>query len=474
MILECSIHSMLYPNLEPIAPLRIAEPDRGSRWQQYIRLLSLREVPEKAHRYYVKHVEDLIRESGQTPLLNLRREVVEAFLRRRADNQRLEDWQVRQCVDAIRLLLEDLAHAPVADEIDWDAWRYGSQRLDADHTTLARDQSVAEAVTRAARKSGIPDQRPALEQLVIEIRARHYSIRTEKTYLNWVVRFFAFCKSAQADTKGAGQVQLFLQHLAIERKVSPSTQNQALNALVFLFNHVFRTPLENLEFPRARRPKRLPVVLTCTEVGDLLGAMSGLYELMAGLMYGTGMRLMECVRLRVMDADFGNRQIMIRDGKGKKDRVVPLPNRYSETLKVHIEQRRQLHRQDLAQGHGETYLPTALARKFPKASEEWIWQYVFASSRLSKDPRSGALRRHHIHETSLQKAIGAAARLAKINKRVNSHALRHSFATHLLESGYDIRTVQELLGHADVSTTMIYTHVLNRPGVTVVSPVDQL
>ncbi len=465
---------MLYPNLEPTAPLQIAEPQQGSRWQQYIRLLTLREVPEKAHRYYVKHVEDLIRESGQTPLLNLRRGVVEAFLRRRADNPRLKDWQVRQCVDAIRLLLEHLAHAPVADDIDWDLWRYGLKRLDADHLTLARDQSVAQAVTRAAKKQGILDQRIALEQLVIEIRARHYSIRTEKTYLNWAVRFFAFCKSAQADAAGAGQVQLFLQHLAVERQVSASTQNQALNALVFLFNNVLQSPLENLDFPRARRPKRLPVVLTSMEVGDLLGALNGVYELMAGLMYGTGMRLMECVRLRVMDVDFGNRQIIVRDGKGKKDRVVPLPNRYCEALKAHIKKRRKLHRQDLAQGQGETHLPVALARKFPKASEEWIWQYVFASPRLSQDPRSGVLRRHHIHETSLQKAIGVAARHAKISKRVNSHALRHSFATHLLESGYDIRTVQELLGHADVSTTMIYTHVLNRPGVTVVSPVDQL
>jgi len=184
--------------------------------------------------------------------------------------------------------------------------------------------------------------------------------------------------------------------------------------------------------------------------------------------------LMECVRLRVMDVDFGNQQIIVRDGKGKKDRVVPLPNRYSKLLKEHIEQRRQGHQQDLAAGQGATYLPSALARKFPNAAEEWIWQYVFASSRLSKDPRGEAVRRHHIHETSLQKAIGAAARRAKISKRVNSHALRHSFATHLLESGYDIRTVQELLGHADVSTTMIYTHVLNRPGVTVVSPADQL
>jgi len=465
---------MLYPNLEPTSPLRIAEPDRGSRWQQYIRLLSLRKVSEKAQRYYVKHVEDLIRETRQTPLLNMRRKVVEAFFQQRADNPRLEDWQVRQCVDAIQLLLEDFAHAPVSDEIDWDAWRYGSQRLDVDHATLARDQSVVQTVARSAKKPGIPEQRQALEQLVIEIRARHYSIRTEKTYLNWAVRFFGFCKSDQVNTANAGQVQLFLQYLAVERKVSASTQNQALNALVFLFNNVLQTPLTNLEFPRARRPKRLPVVLTRTEVGELLGAMSGIYGLMTGLMYGTGMRLMECVRLRVMDVDFGNRQIVVRDGKGNKDRVVPLPNRYTDMLQVHIEQRRQLHQQDLAAGQGGTCLPAALARKLSKAAEEWMWQYVFASARLAQDPRGDVMRRHHIHETSLQKAIGAAARHAKISKRVNSHALRHSFATHLLESGYDIRTVQELLGHADVSTTMIYTHVLNRPGVTVVSPVDQL
>ncbi|GMR15100.1 MAG: hypothetical protein BMS9Abin30_0720 [Gammaproteobacteria bacterium] len=465
---------MHYPNLKPTSPLQIAEPDRGSRWQQYIQLLSLRKIPEKAHRYYVKHVEDLIRETGQTPLLNLRRKVVEAFLQRRADNPRLEDWQVRQCVDAIQLLLGSLANAPVSDEIDWDAWRFGSQRLHADHATLARDQAIVQTVTRAATKSGVLAQRQALEQLVIKIRARHYSIRTEKTYLNWAIRFFKFCKSDQENTMGAGQVQLFLQYLAVERKVSASTQNQALNALVFLFENVLQTPLENLEFPRARRPKRLPVVLTRNEVGDLLGAMGGLYGLMAGLMYGTGMRLMECVRLRVMDVDFGNGHIMVRDGKGQKDRVVPLPNRYLEALQVHIAQRRELHRQDLAAGQGGSYIPPALARKFPQAAEEWVWQYVFASSRLAKDPRGEMLRRHHIHETSLQKAIGRGARHAKISKQVNSHALRHSFATHLLESGYDIRTVQELLGHADVSTTMIYTHVLNRPGVTVVSPVDQL
>ncbi len=383
---------MHYPNPELTSPLQIAEPDRGSRWQQYIRVLSLRKIPEKAHRYYVKHVEDLIRETGQTPLLNLRRKVVEAFFQQRAYNPHLEDWQVRQCVDAIQFLLKDLAHAPVSDEIDWDAWRYGSQRLDAGHTTLARDQSVVQTVARAAKNLEVLDHRQALEQLVIEIRARHYSIRTEKTYLNWAVRFLVFCKSDQLNTPAAGQVQLFLQYLAVERKVSVSTQNQALNALVFLFDKVFKTPLANLDFPRARRPKRLPVVLTRTEVGELLGAMGGIYGLMAGLMYGTGMRLMECVRLRVMDVDFGNRHIVVRDGKGKKDRVVPLPNRYSEVLQAHIEQRLRLHRQDLAAGQGEAYLPAALARKFPKAAEERIWQYVFASSRLSKDPRSDVMR----------------------------------------------------------------------------------
>ena len=468
---------MNYPKLEPTDPLQIAEPGppgQGSRWQQYIRLLSLRKVPEKAQRYYVMHAEGLIRESDRTPLLLLRRDVVESFLKKRADDPRLEDWQVQQCVDAIRLLLEDLAHAPVCAEIDWDAWGEGARRLAADHPTLARDQSVAQAVAREAEKRGVPDQQRSLEQLVIEIRARHYSIRTEKTYLNWAVRFLAFCKPGMKNTPGEEQVQLFLRYLAIERKVSASTQNQALNALAFLYGKVYQTSLGTLDFPRARRPKRLPVVLSRGEVRDLLGVMNGIYGLMAGLMYGTGMRLMECCRLRVMDIDFGNKQIMVRDGKGNKDRVVPLPKRYSVELGALLERGQGVHRQDIAQDHGAVFLPTALTRKFPKAALEWKWQYVFASSRIAKDPRDGIFRRHHIHETSLQKAIGTAARRANISKRVNSHALRHSFATHLLESGYDIRTVQELLGHADVSTTMIYTHVLNRPGVSIESPVDQL
>ncbi len=468
---------MHYPITEPIKPLQISEPEssgRGSRWEQYFRLLALNKVPEKVHRYYVKHVEDLLRETDHMPLLNLRRDVVEAFLQKRADNSGIADWQLRQCVEAIRLLLVDLAKAPVCAEIDWDAWRFGARSLSAEHATLAPEQSVGRIVARELEKQGLIHQQAALEQLVVEIRARHYSIRTEKAYLNWAARFLAFCKPATNDTPGADQVQRFLRYLAVERKVSASTQNQALNALVFLFEKVFQTSMGALDFPRARRPKRLPVVLSSAEVGALLDAMDGVYELMVGLMYGTGMRLMECIRLRVMDIDFGNQQIIVRDGKGNKDRVVPLPKRYSDALTKHLERRQRLYLQDAAQGHGTVYLPPALARKYPRAAGEWIWQYVFASTRLAKDPRGDSLRRHHLHETSLQKAIGAAARRAGIRKRVNSHALRHSFATHLLESGHDIRTVQELLGHADVSTTMIYTHVLNRPGITIMSPVDRL
>ena len=227
-------------------------------------------------------------------------------------------------------------------------------------------------------------------------------------------------------------------------------------------------------FVRAKRPKKLPVVLTQNEVQRLLGRMTGRQKIMASLLYGTGMRLMDCVRLRVQDVDFEYRQIVIRDGKGKKDRVVPLPERMIDVIKAHLKKVHKLHLDDLEKGHGEVYLPNALARKYPNAAREWGWQYVFPSGRLSVDPRTSKVRRHHIHENTLQKAVKKASTSIGITKRVNCHAMRHSFATHLLENGYDIRTVQELLGHADVSTTMIYTHVLNRGGKGVRSPLDSL
>jgi integron integrase len=284
-----------------------------------------------------------------------------------------------------------------------------------------------------------------------------------------------FCGDVDPAQLDADRIVAFLEDLAVRGQVSASTQNQALNALVFLYKQVLGVELGTLdEFVRAKRPKRLPVVLERGEVARLLNALEGTQQLMASLLYGTGMRLMEAVRLRVQDVDFAYRQILVRDGKGQKDRVVPLPTRLEAALQEQLSKTRLLHQQDLDQGYGEVFLPDALARKWPNAHKEWIWQYLFPSGRLSVDPRSGKTRRHHLHENGLQKAIKVAAQRAGINKKVNCHCLRHSFATHLLESGYDIRTVQELLGHADVSTTMIYTHVLNRGGQGVRSPLDHL
>jgi integron integrase len=274
---------------------------------------------------------------------------------------------------------------------------------------------------------------------------------------------------------GAHEVLGFLQHLAVERNVAASTQNQALNALVFFFDKVLARPLGDLgAFVRAKRPKRLPVVLSTDEVRRLVTVMDGVQGLIARLLYGTGMRLLECLRLRVQDVELDRRMIVVRRGKGNKDRVVPLPDTLVAPLRDHLEKVRHLHEAELAEGRGEVQLPDALSVKYPNAMREWAWQFVFPSGRLSVDPRSDATRRHHLHEDSVQKAIRAAVVKAGIARRASCHSLRHSFATHLLERGQDIRTVQELLGHADVSTTMIYTHVLNRGGCGVLSPLDSL
>ena len=274
---------------------------------------------------------------------------------------------------------------------------------------------------------------------------------------------------------GGADIVRFLEYLAVKRSVAVNTQNQALNALVFLYTQVFRRPLGDLEnFARAQRPRRLPVVLSRDEVRALVAGMPGTHKLMARLIYGTGMRLMECVRARIKDIDFDYRQIVIRNGKGGKDRVVPLPEVLCEELLAHLAAVRTLHEEDCARDLGEVYLPDALQRKYPGAARDWRWQWAFPSARLSVDPRSGVARRHHLHENGLQRAIKSAAQCAGIDKKISTHTLRHSFATHLLEAGYDIRTVQELLGHSDVSTTMIYTHVLNRGGRAVKSPLDSL
>jgi integron integrase len=318
-----------------------------------------------------------------------------------------------------------------------------------------------------------PAEPRLLEQVRGVIRLRHYSIRTEQAYLQWIHRFILFHHKRHPRDMGATEVTAFLSDLAIRRNVAASTQNQALHAILFLYRNVLAIKLPWLdEVQRAKKPQHLPVVFTREEVKALLAQLQGTLWLMAMLTYGCGLRLLECLRLRVKDADFQYRQVIVRNAKGQKDRVTVLPGTLLEPLRTHLSRVRGLHEADLRDGFGRVYLPHALASKYPNADREWGWQYVFPSSRRSIDPRSGIERRHHAPEDALQRAVKQAIRKAGIVKPGSVHTLRHSFATHLLESGYDIRTVQELLGHADVKTTMIYTHVLNRGGRGVLSPLD--
>jgi len=306
-------------------------------------------------------------------------------------------------------------------------------------------------------------------------RVRHYSIRTEETYVQWIRRFVIFNDKRHPDEMGESEVARFLTHLAVDEHVAPGTQNQALNALVFLYKVVLGRPLKEIQgIVRAKREQRLPVVLTADEVASILRALTGISWLVACLQYGSGLRLLESVRLRVKDLDFAHRAIVVRDGKGRKDRVTTLPDELTVPLQRHLENRRAQWERDGILGHGTVHLPYALNRKFPNAAYEWAWQYVFSSQRISVDPRSGVRRRHHLDGSSVQKAVKKAVRRASIPKPASCHSLRHSFATHLLLRGMDIRTVQEQLGHTDLRTTQIYTHVIHRGGMAVQSPLGSV
>jgi integron integrase len=310
-----------------------------------------------------------------------------------------------------------------------------------------------------------------LDQVRDVIRRKHFSIRTEQAYVDWIRRFILFHHKRHPREMAEAEVTEFLTYLAREGRVAASTQNQALSALLFLYKQVLKQEIGWLEgVERAKTPARLPVVLTRDEV--IFAHLQGTHRLMAGLLYGSGLRLMECVRLRVKDVDLGYLRITVRDGKGAKDRITMLPVNVAKSLERHLQKVKAQHEEDLEGGLGNVYLPNAIERKWPGAAGEWAWQYVFPSSRLSVDPRRGKRQRHHMDESVLQSAMKTAVRAAGISKPATCHTLRHSFATHLLENGYDIRTVQELLGHKDVSTTMIYTHVLNKPGIGVKSPLD--
>ena len=313
-----------------------------------------------------------------------------------------------------------------------------------------------------------------LDRVRDAIRLKHYSYRTEETYVQWIRRYILFHNKRHPKDMGVPEIEAFLTHLAVKRHVAASTQNQALCALIFLYKQVLQLPLdERIDAIRAKRSRRLPTVLTVEEVRSVIQQMSGVHRLIVQLLYGSGLRLREAMQLRIKDLDFSQHQILVRDTKGQESRVTVLSASIIDELKEHLQGVKRIHLQDLERGYGAVTLPFALARKYRNANRQWIWQFVFPSSSLCQDPRSGVVVRYHLHESGLQKAVKQAVRDAGLQKRVGCHTFRHSFATHLLEGGYDIRTIQELLGHKDVKTTMIYTHVLNRGGQGVRSPLDR-
>ena len=481
-------------------------------WDQYVNKTKAYNIPRKSIRWYVKRVEDYLQGYPDCPVERHTPDVVENYLKDLERNSRLLDWQFKQVVDSLRILFIDLVSAPWAAEFPWEFWSESSTDLPDSHATVAREytllaseasikpQKTNEVVssTNAKKDNSLLMKASALfpqhfDRLMISVRTKQYSIRTEQAYVNWLARYVAF-HNMQDPANLAGQdVKAYLEYLVVQRNVTRSTQSQTLCALVYFYKQVLEIDLGEFgNFSHSKKPRRLPVVLSQFEVSNLLSKIEHpTYRLMANLLYGCGLRLLECIRMRIFDVDFDYHQIIVRNAKGNKDRVVPLPKRLVKALREQIVYVKKIQEDDLGEGYGEVYLPYALARKYPNAAKEIGWAYLFPASKLSVDPRSKKTRRHHMHETVLQKQIKKAAKEAGLYKRVSCHALRHSFATHLLESGYDIRTVQELLGHSDVSTTMMvapgflppatlvrpwtsYTHVLNKPGISVLSPLDQL
>ncbi|MET0102784.1 MAG: integron integrase [Sedimenticola sp.] len=455
------------------------KPSNDSRieqfWLRYFEVLKLFRISERARPWYRKHVEAFI---DQHPTIRLKQhtpETIQRWLEKQGQNSQVADWLFQQQVDALRLLFAHLLNAPWSKSFEWELWQSGARSLDKDHPTIARTyEMIDEAV--ADPKNLLGQRYPELyRKFLIAIRLPDYSVNTEKSYLGWINRFLRYHHDRHPCDCAENEVGSFLEHLALKRKVAGATQAQALNALVFFFSRILEKPLGNIgSYKRPGRPKRLPTVLSPTEVDSVFATLDGTNGLMIRLMYGTGMRVMECVRLRILDLDFDYRRILVRAGKGNKDRAVPMPDKIVADLKKQIRWVKHIHEIDLEEGYGSVFLPDALARKFPNAEKEFRWQYLFPATHVARDPRSGITRRHHLHQSAIQKAIKRAAQQAGITKRVTSHTLRHSFATHLLESGSDIRTVQTLLGHADVSTTMIYTHVVGRGGQGVKSPLDRL
>ncbi|MEJ2619064.1 MAG: integron integrase [Candidatus Thiodiazotropha sp.] len=451
------------------------DPRIAKFWQNYTELLKRFRIPQKSLPWYRRHVEAFLDDHPNVRLKTHSAKSIISWLERIGRDPHISAWQYRQKVDALRILFGHFLRPPWSAEFDWDKWLNSARALESDHATIARtyemiENSVNDPKNHMAR--AFPD---LYKRFLVTMRLPDYSINTEKSYLEWINRFLHFHTDKHPCDCTETDVASFLEHLTLERKVASATQALALNAIVFFYARVIERPLGNIgPFTYSNKPKRIPTVLSIREINSLLMHAKGLHQLILHLMYGAGLRVMECVRLRILDLDFDYRNIVVRAGKGKKDRTVPLPDLLIKPLQAQINSVKEQHENDLAAGFGSVFLPDALARKYPNAEKELRWQYLFPASRIAQDPRTGILRRHHLHQSAVQKMVKRAASATGIRKRVTSHTLRHSFATHLLEAGSDIRTVQTLLGHADVSTTMIYTHVIGRGGQGARSPLDRL
>jgi integron integrase len=405
-------------------------------WVDYFTTLKLFRIPERSHIWYRKHIESFINYFPNIRLVNRNSEHVSQWLTFTGNNTKLADWQFRQQVDALRLLFSHFLKQAWATDFDWTYWLSGATRLEDNHASIARTYEMVEKAVdhpEGYLAQTFPD---IFRQFLVAIRVPDYATNTEKSYLGWINRFLIYHKGSHPFKLAEPDVAAFLEHLVLKRKVSGSTQSQALNAIVFFFSKVIERPLGQIgNYQRPNRPKRIPTVLSPEEIASLFAHVSGLNGLMIKLMYGTGMRVIECVRLRILDLDFHYKQIVIRESKGKKDRVVPMPDKLSCYLQEQTLNVKKQHDKDLELGFGTVFMPNALGRKYPNAETELRWQYLFPASRLAQDPRSGIMRRHHIHQSVLQRFIKRASTDAGIVKRVTSHTLRHSFATHLLESG---------------------------------------
>ena len=478
----------------PVAPF-----NPNPQWPTgYFQVLEELGVEKQRHPFYAHWVRQFFNQfQGNRRTRDLGRTEIDAFLQRLTRDPGAVDWQVKQAQDALEIYYEQfrgiaLDASQAAEPHLQEVGPPTTEELTMDTNSLSRQSGMDRPIERipAPRVIEQPETIPrpprgrhhprvdmsALEQTVrTALRTQHYALKTEKAYLHWIRRFVAYHHGKRPSDMNGPQIHQFLSHLAINERVAASTQNQALSAIAFLYRKVVKKePGDFSDFPRARLPKRLPVVLSRQEVQALLSLMDGPEGLIARMMYGTGMRVSEALRLRIQDLGFDRNEIVVRAGKGDKERRVPFPTSLKVELREHLEGRRHQYDVDRENGLHEVELPSALARKYPNAPYEWKWQFVFAAAGFSVDPHSGVQRRGHLHEIRMQRAVKRAATEDGITVRVTPHTLRHCFATHLLETGQDIRTVQELLGHADVSTTMVYTHVLNKGPMGVVSPLDTL